>query len=179
MFSIRQKKNTTHDKFGFTLVETLVYLGLAVILLSGIVQAIVTLTAAYRNVKTARDIESSAIAVMDRIVRDTRDATSINTAQSTFNLNPGILYLNTYNASSTAITDKYYVANQRVMLSENGVLLGPLTSADVAVSSLIFRSYSTSTSNAVKIELTLTSASTSRVYITKNFYGTAVLRGSY
>ena len=64
------------------------------------------------------------------------------------------------------------------MLQRNGADVGPLSVSAAVVSSLVFRSISTSTSQAIKIELTVESGA-STAYFTKNFYETATLRGSY
>ncbi len=176
---MKKKTHSTMQAGGFTLVESLVYLAIFVVLLAGIVNAISVLSSSYRNVRTARSIESSAISLMDRIIREVRNSTSIDSAQSSFGINPGSLSLNVVDGSGNPSTIRFYVSNQRVILEENGMSLGPVTASNVTVSSLVFRSYSTTTSSAVKIEMTLSSASTSKVFVTRNFYGTAVLRGSY
>jgi Tfp pilus assembly protein PilW len=165
---------------GFTLVETLVYLALFVLIIGALVNCVVILGNSYRNVQSVQAIESSAIASMDRIIREARESTSIDTVNSTFGVssNP-VLALNSVNASGTAVAIKFSLSGGRIRLSENSVDLGPLTAADVEVSSLVFRQYTTSNSSAIKVEMTLSSASTSGMYFSKNFYGTAVLRGSY
>ena len=64
------------------------------------------------------------------------------------------------------------------MLRQDSVDVGSLTRSDVTVTNLVFRLSDNGTSKAVKIEMTLESivASTTKI---KNFYGSAVLRGSY
>lgn len=166
---------------GFTLVESMIYLAILVFLLVGVVNAVITLTSMYRKVRVVKSVESSAVVLMDRIIRETRNATSIYSAQTSWNISNGSLALNTTDSAGSASIIRFYIATStaRAMLEENGVNLGPLTDSNVRVSSLVFRSYSTTTSSAVKIEMTLESASTSPLYVSRNFYGTAVLRGSY
>ncbi len=175
-----RRKNTANQR-GFSLAESLVYMALLVFLLVGIINAIVMLSSMYRNVRTARSVESSAISLMDRIVRETRNAESINSAQTSWGISSGSLGLNTVDANGVTGTMRFYIATStsRAMLEKNGVSMGPLTESNVIVTNLTFRSYATTTSSAVKIEMTITSASTSPVYITRNFYGTVILRGSY
>lgn len=176
--SIENKRKAGNQR-AFTLIEILIYIALLVVILVGVVNAIAMLSSSYRNVSVAKSIEGSAINLIDRIVRETRNAESIDAANSSFGVTPGTLSLNTFDASDNPMTVRFSVSNGRVILTENGISLGPITSSNVAVTSLIFRSFSTTTSSAVKIELTLESASTSPVYFSRNFYGTAVLRGSY
>ncbi len=164
---------------GFTLVETIVYLALFVVLLVGIINSVLILTSSYRNVRVARSIESSAINTMDRIIREVRNAESIDYSQSNFGINPSALSLNTVDELGNTGTVRFYVQGNRVFLQENGVLSGPLTNANVTVSSLIFRNIVSTSSTAVKIEMSISSTSTNSVFITRDFQGTAVIRGSY
>jgi Tfp pilus assembly protein PilW len=173
-------KHYYSNKKGTSIVEALVYIAILVMLFAGIVRGVFMLTTSYRNVKVYRSIEVTAVNVMERMIREIRNATSVNTAQTSYTVSPGSLSLNTTNASGTAMTVRFYVATStsRMYMEENGVNLGPLTPSDISVSSLVFKSFSTSTSAAVKIEMTLSSAS-SAVSFSKNFYSTAVIRGSY
>ena len=165
-------------KGGYSMVEMLVYLALLTIITIAIVNAIVLMAQNYRNVKAYRSIESSAISAIGRMEREIRNATSVNGAQTTYNSSPGSLMLNTTDVNGTAITLRFYLSNSKVMMDRNGSSLGQLTSSDSIVSSLIFRSISTTTTSAVKIELTIQSGSTTS-YVTKNFYDTAIMRGTY
>ncbi|HEY1037484.1 MAG TPA: type II secretion system protein [Candidatus Paceibacterota bacterium] len=164
---------------GFTLIESLVYIALLVILFVGIVQAVAMLSSSYRSVRTVRSVESSATQAIDRMAREIRNADEVNAAQTVFDNNPGSLSLLTSDDEGNESTLRFHVSGGRLMLEENGSSLGPVTAADVVVTSLVFRSFATTTSAAVKIELNLSSASTSPYVVNEKFYGTAVLRGSY
>lgn len=164
---------------GFTLIEALVYIALLTVMFLGVVKTLTLLSTSYRKVEAVRSLETSAIISMDRILRVTKDATSIDTAQSSFNVSSGVLALNGLDANSTPVSISFSLSGGRIMLAENGVNLGPLTTGDTNVTSLIFRQYSTTTSSAVKVEMIMTNASSAPFSTTRNFYGTAVLRGSY
>lgn len=166
-------------KRGFTLIEVLIYLFLLVILLAAIVNSTLLLAKNYRNVKAVRTIENSAISSMDRMVREIRNANGINGAQTNYGVNAGSLMLDTTNSSGANITLRFYLAGGKVMLDRNGSVVGPLTSSDANVSSLIFRHIATSTSEAVKIEMTIESGTSTPAYIQRKFYDTAVVRGTY
>lgn len=172
----KPKKNTMS---GTSLVEAMIYIAILVVLFSGIVRGVFMLSNSYRNVKTYRSIESSAVSSMERMVREIRNATDINAGQTSYGISAGSLSLNGTNASGTAYTVRFFASSSRLYLEENSTNVGPLTPSNVIVSNLTFRHFSTSTSEAVKIEMTISSASSSSVYFSKNFYGTAVLRGSY
>lgn len=157
---------------GFTLIETLVYLGLFVMLIIFIIDSILAVSTSYKNVKELRAIESSVMISMDRMISEIRNAVSIDSANSTFNSNPGQLSL--INGTSSK---RFYVSNNRIMINEDG-LVGPLTGSDISIVSLVFRSIATTTASAVKIELSLRNVASS-TSLTENFYMTATLRGSY
>ncbi len=163
---------------GFSLVEILIYILLLGLLLAAIINSTLLLAKSYRNVKATRSIESSAISSMDRMTREIRNATSINTGASSLNVNPGILALNTTTASGTSQTIRFYTSSGKLIMERDGSTVGQLTFSDSNVSNLIFRSISTTTSEAVKIEMSIQS-STSTSFITKNFYQTVILRSSY
>ena len=163
---------------GYSLIELIIYMALMTLLLAGVVQSTLLLTQGYRNVKAVRNIENSAIYSMDRMVREIRNAVSIDGSQTSYNTAQGSLKLNTTDDSGTAETVRFYVTGGKVMFQRNGSDVGPLSVSSATVSSLVFRSIATSTSQAIKIELTVESG-TSTSYFTKNFYETATIRGSY
>ncbi len=137
-----------------------------------IIDSILAVSTSYKNVKELRAIESSVMISMDRMISEIRNAVSIDSANSTFNSNPGQLSL--INGTSSK---RFYVSNNRIMINEDG-LVGPLTGSDISIVSLVFRSIATTTASAVKIELSLRNVASS-TSLTENFYMTATLRGSY
>lgn len=157
---------------GYSLVETIIYVAMLTVLIGAIVYATMILFSVYKRTKTIRSVEVSAIDSMDRIIRDIRNATSVNAGASSFNSSSGILGL-----ISGATTTRFYLNNQRIYVEENGSVLGALTASGANVTSLIFRYIQATSSVAVKVEMTITSSSTPD--FSKNFYDTAVVRGSY
>ena len=132
----------------------------------------------YRIIKTNTDIENSAMIATDRIEREVRNASSIVTASSTFDVNPGTLVLDSIDASGTVTTLKFYVESGTLSLDVNGAYQGPLTISGVTVSNLVFREATTTNSTGVKMEMTLTAGS-GTTYRSDNFYDTGTLRESY
>ncbi len=159
-------------KRGYSLIETVVYVALVAFLLASIASGTKLLFTAYQKTKAVRMVENGAIDTMDRIVRETRNSTSVNTSGSSFNVASGILSL-----VSGATTTKFYVSNNRVYIDQNGSTIGALTPSTIKVPALTFRYIDTGNSEAVKIELTL-SASTTPSF-SESFYDSVVLRGSY
>lgn len=176
MFKFPKKNFASHK--GFTLIEVIIYVSILALLLSSVTYGVTMLLKTYKNVKEVRRVENSSISAMDRMVREIRNATSINVGSSSLNNTNGVLALDTTDIDGDAATVRFYLRNSRVYVEENGVELGPLTQAQTRASSLTFSSIATSTAASVKIELTIM-GSTSTPNLSKNFYSTTVLRGSY
>lgn len=167
------KKNSK----GFSLIEMLVYISMLVIMLLLIVQMISSILKTERTSASARRIESSAIFALDRIGREIRNAESVD-ATSVLNTTSGSLVLNSLNASGTPVISEFSLISGVLHLKTNGVDTGALTRSNVTVTQLKFNLLTSSTTEAVKIELKLDSG-TSTTYRTETFYSTVVLRGTY
>lgn len=159
---------------GFSLVEAVIYVGLLTLVMVSVVGMLVGMTRSYRYLKLSREMQSSAVSSLDRMVRDIRNANSVNVAQSTLNTSPGVLVLNTTTSTSSVQTLKFYVSSGVLRIMQDGGDIGPLTLSNSTVTNLVFRQISTGESQAVKIEMTLLTGTRSA-----NFYATAVLRDSY
>ncbi|GEM_PF-216145 len=163
---------------GFSLVEAIIYIGLLILILVAVVNMILLMGRSYTYLKLSRHIQTSAVTALDRMVRDIRNAQSVDVGQSTLGTSPGILTLNTTTSTGTPQTLQFYVSGGTLRLKQNGGDVGPLTLPDVTVGGLIFRRITTGISQAVKIDLTLQTGVGSSVH-SANFYGTAILRDSY
>ena len=163
---------------GFTLIELLLYTGILIILVSVIGSTLLAFSRTYRSIASEQAIEQGAEGGLERMVRDIHSASTIDTANSMFDTSPGALSLNATDAAGTPVTIRLSLSNGILHLSKDGVDEGPLMPASVNVSSLIFRSITTANSQAVKIEMTLESG-TSSSYHARSFYETTVLRGTY
>lgn len=171
-------KTKSSAEKGFSLVEMLIYIFILTIILAVVTNSIYSLSKSYRSIRSADTLEASAMSSLDRIVREIHDATSVDTALSTLDTSPGVLMLNTTDEAGVATTIKFLVTSQALRVQEAGVDVGPLTDSSARVTSLIFRSITTAQSKAVKVEMTIESGVGSS-YKSRNFYSTAVLRGSY
>lgn len=161
-----------------TIIETLFYIMILVLLTAVTVGTLLSLSSIYRNLQSLESVNESAQSSLERIVRETRGATSIDTFQSTLGSSPGNLFLNTLDQNGATTTVQFFLTGQTMHIKEAGVDIGPLTASNVRVTNLVFRRIASSQSQAVKVEMTLESG-TSTNYVSKNFYSTAVLRGSY
>ncbi len=179
-----RKRNTihvsAHKSRGMSLVELVIYMAMLVVLLSAIIQSVLILSTHYRGVRNTRDIEDSAIAVFDRLVREARSADDIVTASSTFLVSPGaVALLSTDATTGQSTTTRFFVSNGKVRISENGIDLGPLTKESVSVLGFTVYQITSSNSKGLKIELSLQADEATPAIISKNFYTTVVLRGTY
>lgn len=162
------------DKKGMTLVETIVYIGVVVIVLFAIVSLILFVTRSMSSLKASRDIRNSAITVLERVGREIRGAESIG-ASTVFDQNIGQLELNTGGAPAVVL---FTVAGGVVELREDGVYVGDLTLSTATVTAMTFSEITTTASEGVRVEITFESVDSSQGTST-TFYTTGILRGSY
>lgn len=156
---------------GYSLVETVIYLSIFVVVSVLVIKLILSFVSSYRFISVSHRLERSAISAMERMTREIRLAGNVNSGQSVFSSNPGTLSLV---ANST--TTKFYISGGRIMMDVNGSQVGPLTESSVSVTNLVYHLVSNSNSDAVKIDLTL-ETSLGGVVKTKNYHDTVVLKG--
>ncbi len=168
---IKQKKIQ-----GFTLVEMMIYLALMTIIAVVIVQSIVIVLKSNRKGFAESNLRNAAYSALEAIVRELHASDSIIIATD------GLLQLNQTNPIVN-IVQFSTSSDARLNLFEGGSTstlsyLGPLISKDVIVKSLIFFPINTGKSQAVKIQMNLTTTVDGQ---TKSewFYDTAILKGSY
>lgn len=162
---------------GFTLVEILVYIAILAILSVAVVNTLLLVSASLAEIRVTRTLNATAALAMERMIRQIRDAKSVNIGASTFDLSPGVLSFT--GSESPALTHRLALAGSTLELESGSNPAVALTPPGVLVTNLVFRLITASTtSQAVKVELSL-AASTGRATTTQNFYGTAVLRNSY
>lgn len=164
---------------GFSLVEMIIYISLLAITFTAVVTMLVNMTVTYRALKVSKDIDLSAFTAMEWISNELKLADSVYVAQSNLatTTNP-YLSLNSYSASGASTVIKFFLSGNTLRISEGGVDKGALTASTTKVTRLIFYSVSTTTTQAIKTEMWLSSGTTTN-YKQEKFYITAVLRGSY
>ena len=143
-----------HDS-GFSLIEIIIYISLLAIFIGAITWSFSVIFHSYNRMKNERAVENSAMVSMDRIVREIRNSKSVdlvNTATSTPN---GYLTLNNFDSYQNPGTVRFYLLDNRIYEDKNGTTLGPLTSEDTDVSSLVFRYFTSASSTGIKIEMAI------------------------
>lgn len=158
---------------GFTLIETLVYMSVLVLVVGALVTTFLSFDTVLLRNKTERVLTKEAQSGLEFMVQAIRQSDAVNTGLSTFNSSPGTLAI-----TNGATTTRFYVSSGVLMMDQNGVALGPLTSDAVVLESLTFNHQTGSTSELVRVQMTL-SAHNNAASTTRAFYGSAVPRGSY
>lgn len=162
---------------GYTLLELVFYIAFLGLLSVLVVNVFMTMTKSFVEIRSMRDLTQSASVSMERMIREIRDADSVQLADSVFNSSPGSLSLQSVEGGVTR-TVKFVVSGTDLQMYENSVLVGVLNGDSVSVNSFIVRSISTPVSEGIKIELTL-QENRSNISRVEDFYGAAMLRGSY
>ncbi len=158
---------------GFTLIEILFYIAIMVLLSGAFVTTFLSLDTVLVRNRTERELSQSASVSLERIVRDIRASNSVNAGLSSFGTSPGVLTL-----VEQSTTTRFYLSGGSLLVNVNGTEIGPLTSGAVTVQDLTFYKYTGSTTDMVRVGLTL-SAQSKGASSTRTFYTSAVLRGSY
>lgn len=160
---------------GFTLVEMLVYVVILVIAVTVFVTSFVSILRAQASIQMHRETLRTFTIVTDRIVRDIRNADSIDVGSSVLGSSPGTLQLILDEANNTVT---YSLSDGRVYVAENGGSADVLTPEAVTVTSLSFDAVSLGVSTGVRLEMDFI-VDTGRASTTKTIADFAVLRGSY
>ena len=168
----------TSKQKGNTLAEMIVYVGLVSVLLLVIIQTAFAISTTSKRSRSYMDINSAAVSAFSRFSRDIRRATSIDTVRSILGASSGTLVLNMKKSDGTNDALTFFLSDQKVKISKNGVYEGDITQDNLAVSNLTFRKFAVGSTTAIRVEMTLAPDASTTVPAL-NFYGTYVLRGSY
>lgn len=172
------EKKYFHKKIknkGISILEIVIYFSLLAVLTVVVISSLISLFKSYNTIKVQQDMEISALQIIDKLQRDIYRADTIVQGQSSFSVPEGSLAVSI--VDGTTDTYRYYVASSTFKVAKNGVFIGNLSQPNVIVNSFIVRQIVSTSSEAVKIELTLGVTpryATSTIY--KNFYTTVQLR---
>ncbi|MFC1721217.1 hypothetical protein ACFLY0_01515 [Patescibacteria group bacterium] len=163
---------------GYTLFEVVIFTAVFTFFSTVIVGSLIISSSVFLRIRTERNINNTAIVAVERIVRETRLATDVDILNSTFDSSPGRLTLNTVDGLGVATTIEFYVEDGVIKVKEGGVVSGNLTPGNVVVDDITYRLITNGSAQAVKIEITLHD-SRAKIPTTRNFYNTALIRGTY
>jgi len=165
--------NSAKNNKGISMIELLFYIAIFSVLFLVVINSMIFMTRSFRETVVNTDLTQST-SVMERISREIKNATSINTLSATS------LKLNTIDAISQDVSTITFTLNGTniEMYDGNNALIGNLNSPNVAITALSFVQITTTEGTAVKIFMTVKSNHYNSVR-TENFYDTVVLRGDY
>lgn len=166
--------HTRNHKKGMTLVEVVVYIGVAVVILFAIVSIVLFVIRSLSDLQASRDIRNSAITALERMGREIRGAESIGDA-TVFDQNIGQLELNTGDTPATVL---FTVSDGVIQLSEDGTYIGDLTLPTATVTAMTLHRITTARSEGIRVELTFESIDPNQGTST-TFYTTGIVRASY
>ncbi len=158
---------------GFTIIEVLIYTGVMVIAVGAAVTSLISLNSVIMRNAVERDLAQAASASLEYLVREIRTADVVMPTLSTFGSSPGALTV-----VHGATTTRLYMNGGALTLEQNGAVLGPITTANVTVNSLIFTHFVGTNTELVRVALTL-STNSRYASSTRTYYTSAVLRGTY
>lgn len=162
---------------GFSLIEIVIYIAILTFLLSTVTIVLSNILKSQRSFNATKSVQNSALVSMERITREIREAQSVATASSTFDVNPGVLYLEGTDISGNPRSIEFRITSNALMLKENNINQGSLTKSDSRVTNLVFTLITGTSSRAVRTQMTVESG-TSTYYRSGKFYSTTILRGS-
>lgn len=170
------------EEKGFTLLESVIYIGLLIITTGLVINFALNLITSYGKIQASKDAMNNAQNVLDAIVREIRNASKVYTPTSAFTpTDLGQLSLETslnLPEGETSTFADFYVDNNKLYLKKEGQTSLALTSDRVKVKNLVFTHLTSSNTEAVKIQLTVgyNAPTGSSFDISTTLNATAVLR---
>lgn len=161
---------------GFTLVETLFYLGGLVLLLLVIVSGLVFAYDWYRSVTVTSKTMTVGLTLADKIVKEIRTGQIINYSDSTLSNDNGAISVTS--ASTTNIIKKFSISSNRIVYTQDNGSPTFLSPAGVFVTRFYIKDLVSTYSSAVKFDIDIAYA-TKLGTTTKTFSGFSILRQSY
>jgi len=176
--SVRQagSKFYIRNKSGFSIIELLVYVAVLIFMIFVVFSTISVTRNAYRTVKATRIMHASALSLFDRIGNEVRSAYDINLANSSLANDSGSLALTKDNGGANET--KFYIDTGVVVVSDDSIPEGSLTSAEMTINSLRFDVYDNTLSKLVSVVFNA-SVSIGDYTYNKEFRNSYVLRGGY
>ena len=156
---------------GYTLLELLFYISLFSILALLVINAMITMTKAFRETTIQEELAHSS-SILERVSREIRKAIDIDT------ISANDLKLITTDDVGASKTVEFLFSGSNLQFLENSVLTGNLNSPNITVTNLAFTQINTLEGKAVKITLSVRSNNDRLGRIT-DFYDTVVFRGAY
>ncbi len=165
---------------GYSLIEVVIYAALLGALAVFVANTMIISFKAFNQGRVNRRIVIDAETALERIVRESRMASSVDEVQSVLGSDSSNLALNSQVSPDdpTIIVKKFFISGGRLAFQEGAGDPRFLTAPNTTVSSFFVSKADSVHSQAVKISLLLESGSGSS-NTSRYFYTTGVLRGGY
>ncbi|MBI3633950.1 MAG: hypothetical protein HY226_06725, partial [Candidatus Vogelbacteria bacterium] len=98
-------------KRGFTFIELIVYISVLVAVFLVFSSSVLSISKSYGQLRIIRDLDFAAIDSMERITREVRGASSVDSTQSVLGINVGTLLVNQTDSSGNNTTVKFSTTN--------------------------------------------------------------------
>lgn len=136
---VTKRTSQTVSTRGVSLIEGIIYVAIFMIVFLVVVQLIVNTQNAFVKARYRRAVHEQGTAALDRIIREIRLAKSVDASQSSMDVNPGTLVLNTVvsDTDATPIIRKFFIQNSAIMLQEGVSSAVPMTS-NIRVTNFVF-----------------------------------------
>jgi hypothetical protein len=156
---------------GYAILETLFYISLFAILSIAVIDALITMTKAFKETTTQSELMQGGN-MMEKISREIRQANDVRI------LNENDIELDSIDSNGDNRTIEFKFSASNIEFIENNTLIDNLNTANIAVVDLNFRQINTTKGVAVKVRLTVKS-NHDLLGRNESFYDTVVLRGKY
>lgn len=157
----------TRNKQGYTLLETLIYTAILAAIIILVTTSAIYIFRFFGVVRIERRLSLEADTALETMVREIRNASSVDLSASAFNSNPGVLALN----SAT-----FSLSGGKLKISKDGQI-DNLTN-NVSVTNFIVYRAASNVSTLITIRMTL-EAGNGALRRSHNYFASAVTRASY
>lgn len=165
---------------GYSLIEVVIYTAILASLTIFVANTVLLSFSSLKNARINRKINLSAETALERLIRESRLARSVDNTLSVLGSNPSTLVLESVASAvdATPSSKSFFISGGRLAFQKNGGEIKFLTAPNIYVSSFLVSKTESLHSEAVKINLILES-SESASPVSRSFYISAVLRGGY
>jgi prepilin-type N-terminal cleavage/methylation domain-containing protein len=141
---------------GFTLIETLIYIALIGVVLSGFIVFSFSIGDARNKTYVVQEVQANARVALNLITQKILAANGVNAGSSTFGSDPGVLSLSMSEAGNNPTVISLNANDGQLQIKEGSADAVVITSDEVKVMNLVFTNLSgTNEKENIKVELTI------------------------
>ncbi|AKM83864.1 TPA: hypothetical protein DCZ46_00825 [Candidatus Campbellbacteria bacterium] len=176
MFKRNLIKNNKLMK-GFSLLETLIYIGVLVLVLFIVINTTLMMFDSYSNIKMSQRINQTASGILERVVVETKWSRGLAVSGNVFNSDLGALVLSVVDDAGNFSEKKFFLEDGNLKMME-GADIVTLNLPGVSVDKFYLNLVDTGVSKLIKIEIDL-SSQRKDVVRNETFYNSVVMREIY